>query len=55
MPLHLNYKIRRVSVLFGIKHMLTLHNDIDFFVEMDSDIHNPNELVRNIFTLKIMI
>ncbi len=52
--LHRGKKLGRGSaVLFGIKYMLTLHNDIDFFVEMDSDMsHNPNELVRNISYFK---
>ena len=52
--MHRGKKLGRGSaVLFGIKYMLTLHNDIDFFVEMDSDMsHNPNELVRNISYFK---
>ena len=55
--LHRGKKLGRGSaVLFGIKYMLTLHNDIDFFVEMDSDMsHNPNELVEIYLILKIMI
>ena len=44
---------RGSAVLYGIKHMLNLHNNIDLFVEMDADMsHNPNELNRNLSLFK---